>query len=454
MQIVIVGCGNVGGSIARSLSKEGHDVTIVDNDIQEVKDLSVELDVMAIEGNGSTLDVLIQAGVQTADLLIATTESDEKNILCCLLAKKAGTKNTIARVRNPEYKKEIDFIKEELGLSMSINPELSAAAEIARLLKFPTAIEIDTFAAGKVELLKFEVTSESPLSGMALKFMHKKLNTDVLVCIVERGTETLIPNGEFVLSEGDKVSVIGTGKKASLFFKAINLNQGKVKNCMIVGGGETSFYLSKMLIQSGVDVKIIERDKKRCEELAEALPEAIIINGDGSDKSLLGEEGIESTESFVSLSNHDEENVMMSIYAKKVNPKAKLVTKVHRSAYEDIIGDMNLGSIINPKFLTAEEIVKYVRAMSNTVDSDIEALYQINQGKAEALEFIVKEASQLANKPLSELNGKLKPNVIIASIIHKGMVETPNGSSKISEGDRVVVVTTESGFSDISDILE
>lgn len=452
MQIVIVGCGNVGSSIAKSLSREGHSVTVIDVNERNVRDLSDEFDLMGIVGNGSSLDVLEEAGAGKADLVIAVMDSDERNLLCCLVAKKAGAPYTIARVRNPEYKREIEFIKNDLGLSLSVNPELLAAEEISRLLKFPNAIEIDTFAGGRVELLKLEVKKESPLCGMALKYMPSKLNTDVLVCVVERGNETMIPTGDFTMWEGDKISFIGSGKKVSQFFKAANMNQGKVRSTVIVGGGMICVYLASILISSGVEVKIIEKDKRKCEELAGLLPEAIIIHGDGADKELLGEEGIERTESFVSLTNHDEENVMMSMYVKKINPKAKLITKVHRNAYEDIINDMNLGSIINPKLLVAEDVVKYVRAMSNTMDSNIEALYQLNSGKAEALAFTVKEASNLTDTALMDL--KLKSDVIVACIIHRGQIETPRGSSRISVGDTVIVVTTRTGFTDVLDILE
>ncbi|SCX08250.1 trk system potassium uptake protein TrkA [Lachnospiraceae bacterium YSD2013] len=451
MQIVLVGCGNVGADIAKSLSREGHNITVIDVNERLVKDLSDELDLMGYAGNGTTIEVLEDAGVKNADLLIAATDSDERNLLCCFIAKKAGTAYTIARVRNPEYKKEIEFIKEDLGLSLVVNPELAAAEEIARLLKFPTALEIDTFAKGRVELLKFEVTKESPLCGMQLKYVPKKLDSSVLICTVERGNEIFIPNGDFTVWEGDKLSIIASGKKAMQFFKAAKMNLNRVHNVMIVGGGMICVYLANILLSSGVEVKIIEKDKRICELLAERLPEAIIINGDGADKTLMEEEGILNTEGFVSLTNHDEENVMMSVYVKKVNPKAKLITKVHRNVYDDIISDLNIGSIINPKLLAAENVVKYVRAMNNTMDSNIETLYTLNAGKAEALEFTVKEASGLVDVPLMDL--KLKKNVMIASIIRRGQVETPGGQSRIQIGDNVVVVTTERGFVDIKDIL-
>lgn len=451
MQIIIVGCGNVGGTIAKALVREGHDITVIDPNERAVRDLTGEIDIMGIAGNGASLDALEEANVSSADLLIAVTDSDEKNLFCCLIGKKAGAKNTIARVRNPEYKNEIEFVKNDLGLSLFVNPEYDAAEEIARLLKFPSAIEIDSFSNGKVDLLKFEVKRESPLCGVALKNMSNNIKTKALVCVVERGNETIIPSGDFTLWEGDKVSIVATGKKATGFFKEAGIGQGRVTTCMIIGGGDMSYYLADKLIDDGVEVKIIEKDKKKCEELAEKLPNAMILFGDGTDKNILEEEGIERTESFVALTDRDEENVMMSICAKNVNPKVKQVTLVHRNSYDNIISDMEIGSIINPKLIAAEEIVKYVRAMSKSVGSNMESLYQIGGGKVEALEFTVKEKSALVGVPLMEV--PLKKNVLLASIIHKGQVETPKGSSVISVGDTVIVVTTETGFTDITDIL-
>lgn len=451
MNIIIVGCGNVGGTIARVLVREGHNITVIDVNERAVRDLTGEIDVMGIVSNGASLEAMEEAGASEADLLIAVTDLDEKNLLCCLIAKKAGVKNTIARVRDPEYKSEIELIKDDLRLSLYVNPEYDSADEVARLLKFPTAIEIDTFAGGKVELLKFEIKRESPLCGMALKHMSQTLKSTALVCVVERGNETLIPSGDFTLWEGDKISIVATGKKATEFFKDAKVNQGKVKSAMIIGGGDTTFYLAKKLLDEGVLVKIVEKDKKKCEDLEDKLDGATIIHGDGTDKNILLEEGVEHVDAFVALTDRDEENVMMTICAKNINPKAKLVTLVHRNSYDDIISDMNIGSILNPKLIAAEEIVKYVRAMSKTIGSNMETLYQLNAGRAEALEFKVREQCDLTNVPL--MNLKLKKNVLVASIIHKGQIETPKGSSTIQVGDRVVIVTTETGFSDITDIL-
>ncbi len=452
MQIIVVGCGNVGVMIARALSKEGHNITVIDVNDAPVKAISEELDIMGIVGNGSNIALLSEAGIEGADLLLAVTDSDERNLLCCLIAKKLNRNvNTIARVRNPEYADEVDLIKVDLGLSLSVNPEFIAAREINRLLKTPNATEIDTFANGLVDLLKMEVKEDSPLCGIALKELRKKLDVDVLVCIVERLGETMIPGGDYVFTPGDKFSFIATGKKATQFFKAVKSNQGRAKSTMIIGGGKTSVYLAKLLIQQGTAVKIIEKDPARCSELAEMLPEAVIILGDGGDKNLLLEEGVEHTESFVALANHDEENVMMAVYVKKINPKAKLVTKVKRAIYDDVIADMNIGSIINPKYLSAELIVKYVRAMANKHSNQMKTLYQLGSGSAEAMEFVVNNSPKLIGVPIQQL--KLKANVLIACIIHKGEIEAPKGSSIIRAGDTVIVVTTETGFEDINDIL-
>lgn len=453
MKIVIAGCGNVGISIAKTLSKEGHDITVIDPDEHAIHAGTDGYDMMGIVGSGSNLSVLGQAGVSGADLFMATTDSDELNLLCCLLANKMGAHKTIARVRNPEYRDEIELIKDDLGLSLTVNPELYAANGIARILRFPNAIEVDTFARGRVELMKFEVPEGCPLVGIALKDLHRELKVEVLICVVERGDETMIPSGDFVILEGDRISFVASGKKAVQFFKTLNVSQGRVKSCMIIGGGSTSYYLAKQLISTGVEVKIIEKEKKRCDELADKLPEAIIIHGDGADRNLLEEEGLERVEAFVALTNRDEQNAMMAIYAKKKNPKVKLVTKVHRSAYEEIVSDLNVGSITNSKMATIETVLKFVRAMSDSLSGRMETLYRINSGKAEALEFVAtSDTSVLLNKPLMEL--KIKKNVIVAGILHKGQVIIPSGQSVISEGDHVIIVTTENGFDELTDILK
>lgn len=451
MQIIIVGCGNVGATLAGQLSKEGHNITIIDTKSDVVNNVSNNFDIMGIVGNGAGYSIQKEAGIEEADLLIAVTGSDELNLLCCLIAKKAGDCHTIARVRNPVYSREINFIKEELGLSMIINPEEAAAREIARVLKFPSAIKIDTFAKGRIELVKYRIEEESPLCDQALKNISSKLRCDVLVCMVERGEEVFIPDGNFVLRANDEISVVGSAKNSVLFFKKLGVQTTRAKDALIVGGGETAYYLAKQLLSIGVDVKIIERDMNRCEELSELLPQALIIHGDGTDRDLLLEEGVTQAESFVALTNFDEENIMLSLFVKSI-AKAKLITQVHRIAYDELIAELNLGSVLYPKYITAEIIIKYVRAKQNSIGSNIETLYRMSNDRVEALEFHVKEDSPVLGVPLQEL--QLKPNLLISCINHKGNIITPGGQSVISPGDTVVIVTTLTGLHDIKDILK
>ena len=450
MQIIIVGCGNVGTTLVGQLSKEGHNITVIDTRNDVVQNVINNFDVMGIVGNGAGYSIQRDAGIEGADLMIAVTGSDELNLLCCLIAKKAGGCHTIARVRNPVYSREINFIKEELGLSMIINPEDAAAMEIARVLKFPSAIKIDTFAKGRIELVKYRIEEGSDLCDRTLKDISAKMKCDVLVCTVERGDDVYIPSGNFILRAKDEVAIVGSAKNTVLFFKKLGVPTTRVKNAFIVGGGETTYYLVKQLTAIGINVKIVEKKKERCEELSELFPQAMVIGGDGTDKDLLLEEGLPQAEAFVALTNFDEENIMLSLFAKSIS-KAKLITRVHRIAYDEIIESLDLGSVIYPKYITAELIIKYVRAMQNSIGSNIEALYRMNNDKVEAMEFIVKEDSPVVNIPLQEL--RLKPNLLICSINHRGNIITPGGQSVIAVGDTVVIVTTLTGLHDIKDIL-
>ena len=451
MKIIIVGCGKVGANLAQQLVQEGHNIALIDTNEDVLQKLSNTLDVMGIVGNGASYNIQIDAGIEKADLLIAVTSSDELNLLCCLIAKKAGNCNTIARVRNPVYSKEINFIKEELGLSMIINPELATAREISKLLRFPSAIKIDTFAKGKIELLKFEICEKSILNNMLVSKICSSLRCDILICAVERGEEVIIPSGNFLLNCGDKVSIIASSQNSSDFFKKIGMLNNQVKDTMLVGGGKISYYLAKQLLDMGINVKIIEKDKERCEYLSDTLPEAMIINGDGTDQELLQEEGLIYTEAFASLTNYDEENIMLSLYAKS-KCSAKLITKVNRIPFENIINNLSIGSIIYPKFITSERILQYVRAMQNSLGSNIETLYRIVNNKVEALEFRVKEDSRLIGIPLEKL--KLKDNLLISCINRRGKIIIPRGQDIINFGDTVIVVTTNTGLNDLNDILK
>ncbi|MCM1212317.1 MAG: Trk system potassium transporter TrkA [Blautia sp.] len=451
MQILIVGCGNVGATLTEQLSSEGHNITVIDVENQRLESLTNNFDVMGLIGNGASFAVQKEAGVEDAHLLIAVTGSDEVNLLCCLIARKAGGCHTIARVRNPIYNMEIGYIKEELGLSMVVNPEFAAAAEMARLLKFPSAITIDTFTKGRVEVVKYRVEEDSPLCDQSLQQISAKLKSDILICTVERDENVYIPRGNFIIRARDEISIIGTPQKTLAFFKKMGAAVTRAKNAMIIGGGEIAFYLAKHLIAMGIKIKIIEIDKERCEELSELLPQAIIIQGDGTDRNLLMQEGLAQTEAFVALTNVDEENIMLSLFAKSMT-KAKLITHVHRISYDEIIDSLDIGSVIYPKYLTAEHIIKYVRAMDSSLESDIESLYRLNDNRVEALEFRVKKDSPIVGIALQDL--KTKPNILICSINHRGTVSIPSGQSVIQAGDMVIVVTTEPGLNDIKDILK
>lgn len=452
MNIIIVGCGKVGQKITEILSREKeHDITVIDIRGQVVNELISQYDVMGLVGNGAGLDILLEAGIEDADILIAVTGSDEINLLTSLIAKKAGNCKTVARVRKPEYSRELTIFKEDLGLAMIINPEQAAADEIARVLRFPSAIQIDTFAKGRVEILKFRVPMDSSLNDLKIADIRTALDADILVCGVERGDEAFIPGGDFVIKSGDLVSIVSSIKSGNNFFKKIGVKTNRVKDTIIVGGGATAYYLASKLLQTGIDVKIIEQDEKRCDELCTKLPKAVIINGDGSDTRLLLEEGIETAESFVTLTNIDEENILLSLFAKSEMENGKIVTKINRVAYDGVIDTLNLDTIVYPKDITAEHIVKFVRAKANSLDSNIEAIHFILDGKAEALEFRIKKDSPVLGKTIENLN--LKENILLACINRNGRIIIPRGKDFIEEMDTVIVVTTHSGFEDIRDIL-
>ncbi len=453
MNIIVVGLGKVGEKLVERLSREeNHNITAIDIKRDVLQDTVNAYDVMGVFGSGASVDVLNEAGIGNTDIFIAATASDELNLFACLLARKLSKNcSTIARVRNPEYNKELHLFKEDLGLAMIINPEQTAANEIARALRFPSAVQIDTFAKGRVEILKFKIQSGSPLANLKVVDIKNKLSGDVLICGVERGDDAFIPGGDFVMEEGDFVSIVATIKNAAAFIKKIGIKTNKVKDTIIVGGGATAVYLAKNLIKSGIEVKIIEQNEDRCELLCDLVPKATIINGDGTENRLLLEEGIENAESFVSLTNIDEENVMLSLYA-KTKTDGKIVTKINRIAYDEVIRNLGLDTIIYPKNIAAEYIVRFVRAKNNSIGSNIETMHYVLDGKAEALEFRIVENSPISNKAIETL--ELKNDIIIACISRGGNIITPRGKDVILPGDRVIVVTTHKGFKDISDILK
>ena len=450
MNIMIVGCGKVGQTLAEQLNEEENNITVVDTNAERVQNLTARLDIMGYVGNGATHTVQQEAGIDKTDLLVAVTGSDELNLLCCLIAKKAGNCETIARVKNPSYSSESNYLKDELGLAMVINPEHAAAAEIARVLRFPSAIKIETFAGGKVELLKYRLPEGSRLTGMAVKDVVAKLGCDVLVCTVERGDEAYIADGNFVFAEKDIISVIASPKNAADFFKTIGYKTRSVKDVMVVGGGETAQYLCRILHRTGVAVKIIEKNSALCRELCVKFPDVSIICGDASDQALLMEEGIDTASAFVALTGLDEENIFLSLFAKSVG-HPKVVTKINRIAFDDVIKHLDLDSTIYPKNITADIIARFVRAMENSAGNKMETLYNIIQGKVEAAEYTVGKGTPVMGVPLMKL--KKKKDVLIAAIIRADKVIIPRGSDMILAGDRVVVVSRAKTVDDISDIL-
>lgn len=452
MNIIIVGMGKEGQKITEMLSnEEKHDVTVIDVNRDVVEKVVSAYDVLGFVGSGASIDTLLEAGVKKADVLITVTASDELNILTCLIARKAGNCQTIARVRNPEYSKEITMFKNDLGLAMILNPKLAAAREMARALRFPSAIQIDTFAKGRIEILKFSIPKGCILDELKIVDVSKKLNCDILVCGIERDGKAIIPGGDFIMKEGDVISIVASIENGTYFFKKIGIKTNRVKDTIIVGGGEIGFYLAKQLAENGISVKLIEQNSKRCDELCLLLPKVTIINGDGTDNNLLYEAGLEYCESFVSLTNIDEENIMLSLFAKS-KTSGKIITKINRIAYDNVISEMDLGTVIYPKNITAEYIVRFVRAMENSIGSNVETVHFILDGKAEALEFNVGENSPISNVEIQALN--LKKNILIACISRNGKVIIPRGHDVILKGDTVIVVTATTGFKDISDILE
>ena len=451
MEIIIVGCGRVGRSIAEQLNIEGHSITVIDEREDAFDKLSDTENIMAILGNGASFRVLKEADIAHCDLLIAVTAADELNLYTCLLAKNAGVSSTIARVRNPEYISDLRLVKDDLKLSLAINPEYTCASEIARLVKFPGAVTISSFAGGKLDLIKIRLSDRSDLTDKRVADCASIFKGGVRLAFVERDGEFHIPNGDFIMREGDMVSLTAPAAAASKLLRSLGHIPNRGRYVMILGGSKIGFYLAKKLREAGVSVKIIEIDKNRCEDLSETLPGVMIINGDAMDEDMLLSEGIESADGVVCLMNTDEENLLASLYAKQVNPKAKIVTELGNLKFSSVVDTLPLDSIIRPKQLTGEYIIRYVRGMQNTVGNNVETMYKIGGGGAEALEFRVREKSSVTSVPLSKLN--LKDNLQIVCIIRGGEIISPGGSDTIEEGDSVIVVTKHKGLSDLKDIL-
>jgi len=440
VRIVIIGAGKIGSTLALQLSKEDHDITIIDTDPDTVERAVDSMDINGVVGNGASYNVQVEAGVGKADLMIAVTDSDELNILSCLVAIKSGAQHTIARVRSPEYSNQLVFFKQELGLSMIVNPEFESALEIFRILRFPSAIKLDVFAKGKVEMAEVLIPQGSPLDGVSLEDLTATFGVRVLICAVSRGEEVHIPNGKFVLKSGDKIHVTAPHNAIAEFLKATGIYKEKIRSVMIIGGGRIGYYLAQLLSETNIKVKIVEIDEKRCVELSQNLPKARIICGDGTDQMLLIEEGIESCDALISLTGIDEENIILSMYGSQIKLD-KVVPKVNNTNILGMLNMIGIESVVSPKNITAERIIRYVRAMTNSEGTTFNTLYKIVNDRAEALEFtIADESFPFLGIPIKEL----KPiyGTIIACIIRNGKIRFPSGGDTIERGDTIIIVAS------------
>ena len=450
MKIIVAGAGKVGSSVAALLAQEGHDITIIDHDPDTIQSVSNALDVICVEGSATNPETLREAGADHADLLLAATEQDETNMICGISARKLGTAHVIARVRDPEYLHQTEFLREALGLSVIVNPEYECAKEISRTLRFPGAVRVDAFSKGSVEIVEHRIPAGGRLEGVALKELVQRFGAKVLVGVVERDGQGLIPNGNFVLQAGDRLSVTGATWELRRFFAAIGEYKRPVRRVMIMGGGRSSVYLTRMLQESGMTVTVVERDRERCDTLCDLIPEAHVVCGDATNSDVLQEDGLFSADAFVALTGDDEDNIITALYAKNRGVD-KVIVKVNRDYLGEIIENVGLNSVVSPKDIVAQQLARYVRAMGNSMGGSMETLYRLADGKVEALEFKVSADSACVDIPLKDL--KLKPNILISAIIRGSKSIIPDGSSRIQPGDHAVIVAPAGKIENMDGIL-
>ena len=452
MKVIVIGNGKVGKTIVEHTLQEGHEVIVVDKNPTNIEEIIDQYDVMGVCGNGASYDILKSAGVDKADLVVAATDSDETNILACLISQKIGAKSTIARVRSYEYKNQLNIIREGLGITMPINPESETADEITKILNFAEAIRVDSFAKGNVDLVELFIPEGNPLIDESLLSIYQTYQIKVLVCAVQRNDEVIIPSGSFTFKAKDKIYITANNRATlKTFLSKSQLLESKIKSVMIVGGGKISAYLGKELIKNKFQVKILESDYNRCVELSTLLPNATIIHGDGSDQRILLEEGLENTDAIVCLTGNDEENMIIAMYAHQQKVK-KVITKINKPSLVGLMESVSTASVVSTKDITASKIISYIRAVSNKRGSNVITLYKLVNNKVEALEFLAKENKRIVNIPLKDL--KLKKNILIAAIIRDGNVIIPSGNDYITTNDKVIVVTANHQLSDLNGILE
>ena len=451
MNIIIAGAGKVGKVLLRQLTAEGHDLTVIDQNNRVLESLVVQYDAIGVQGNCASKAVLEQAGVERADLVIAATNADEINLLCCMTAHGINPKlHTIARIRDPEYTQQVMTMRHTFPLSLTVNPEKQAAMEIERLLKFPGFLRRESFAKGRSQIVELRIDAGSKLKNIALMDMGNVVKCRVLVCAVLRNGQAVAPSGNFVLQEGDRIFVTAPTSSLATLLKSLDIVTRRVRSVLLCGGGRVAFYLAQLLEKDGITVKIIEKDKARCMILAEALPDTDVIQGDCSNQSVLEDQGIDGCDAVVALTGLDETNMVLSLYAAN-RGVTQTIAKLSREESARIADTMGLGSIISPKELCSNDIVRYVRAMQNQTGAAV-SVHAIADGQAEAVEFVVDEDTPNCGIPLKNI--RTKSDVLIAGIIHNTTSVVPNGESLFMPGDRVVVVTSHRGsLQQLSDIF-
>ena len=451
MKIVIAGAGRIGSAIVQELAQENHDITVIDINETRIKDISNNFDVQTLQGNAASYDTLKEAELKDTDLLIAVTKDDAVNLLCCLAARKMGVSHTIARVRNNDYFRQAEFLKEELGLSMTINPEEETANEISRILRFPLALKVESFANSKAESVEIKVTDAGGLNGVKLFDLRSKFG-DVLVCAAKRNGEVFIPRGDFVIQTGDRLNVIGSAKEIDKFIDKIGSHRHAAKKVLVLGGGNLAFYLAKQLANTGISLKIIEKRKEECAKLKDAFPKINVVYGNGNNPELLGEEGLQVADAYVAITGDDDDNIISSMYAMS-SGVGKVITKIKESHIIKMLSNNQLDSIIQPSSIATQRIVRYVRSMQNAYeDSNIDALYYMFDRDVEVLELKVRDSFRFPNIPLKDMS--VAHDAIIASIIRKGKCIIPSGDDFIQAGDTVVVSTTRRGVISLEDLVE
>ena len=452
MKITIAGGGQVGNTIATELIKEKHDITIIDKNKAYIENVSNSMDAMPVLGDATSAQLLTDYGVEKSELMIAATDSDVVNLLICIIAKKLGIRNTISRIQDPIYSQTIALIKKDTGLSLIVNPERDAAKEIMRSLLFKDASQVETFAQGNNELITFVVREKNPIANMHIKDLPRFTGKKILICVIKRNNEVFIPNGDTAIQTGDTISFVSTRADAIQFFKKMKYEYGRISDVTIIGGGHLGFYIASAAVSNGIPVGIIEKDPSICTQLVEDIPEATVMCGDATNVDVLEECGVFRAGAVVLATDSDETNVVLSMYLKKQFPDLKVITKINKTDFEDMLTGINIGYTINPKLIAADRVIAYVRAMEETMENEVQSLCHVLDNKVEVMEFRVVEGMPHLNEKLQDI--KFRKDVILASITRRGESFIPGGSDMLESGDTVLVVTTKKGIGQFRELFE